>query len=44
MGYLSINWGMLGAAGTVTVLPVILISLALRNHLVEGLTMGAVKQ
>ncbi|MFC6872409.1 carbohydrate ABC transporter permease [Halobellus marinus] len=44
MGYLSINWGMLGAAGTLTVLPVILISLALRNHLVEGLTMGAVKQ
>jgi len=44
MGYLSINWGMLGAAGTVTVLPVVLISLALRNHLVEGLTMGAVKQ
>lgn len=44
MGYLSIDWGMLGAAGTVTVLPVILISLVLRNHLVEGLTMGAVKE
>jgi multiple sugar transport system permease protein len=44
MGYLSIDWGMLGAAATVTVLPVILISLAIRNYLVEGLTMGAVKE
>ena len=44
MGYLSIDWGMLGAAGTVTVLPVVLISLAIRNYLVEGLTMGAVKE
>jgi multiple sugar transport system permease protein len=35
---------MLGAAGTVTVLPVVLISLAIRNYLVEGLTMGAVKE
>jgi multiple sugar transport system permease protein len=44
MGYLSIDWGMLGAAGTVTVLPVVVISLAIRNYLVEGLTMGAVKE
>lgn len=44
MGYLSIDWGMLGAAATVTVLPVILISLAIRDYLVEGLTMGAIKE
>jgi len=44
MGYLEINWGQLGAAGTVTVLPVIVLSLLIRNYLVEGLTMGAVKE
>lgn len=44
MGYLEINWGMLGAAGTVTVLPVIIISLLIRDYLVEGMTMGAVKE
>jgi len=44
MGYLEINWGMLGAAGTVTILPPVIISLAIRNHLVEGMTMGAVKK
>lgn len=44
MGYLRIDWGMLGAAATVTVAPVIAISLLIRNHLVEGMTMGAVKE
>lgn len=44
LGYTSINWGMLGAAGTVTVLPVIIISLLIRDYLVEGMTMGAVKE
>jgi len=44
MGYLEIRWGQLGAAGTVTVLPVILLSLAIRNYLVAGMTMGAVKE
>ena len=44
MGYLEISWGTLGAAATVTVLPVILISLVIRNQLVEGLTLGAVKE
>lgn len=44
LGYLSIDWGMLGAAGTVTVLPVIILSLLIRNYLVEGMTMGAVKE
>lgn len=44
MGYLEIRWGQLGAAGTVTVLPVIILSLAIRNYLVAGMTMGAVKE
>jgi multiple sugar transport system permease protein len=44
MGYLEIDWGMLGAAALVTVLPVIVISLLIRNYLVEGLTLGAVKE
>jgi len=44
MGYLEIKWGQLGAAGTVTVLPVVLLSLAIRNYLVAGMTMGAVKE
>ena len=44
MGYLEIDWGQLGAAGTVTVLPVIIVSLLIRNYLVEGMTMGAVKE
>lgn len=44
MGYLEINWGMLGAAGTITVLPVVIISLLIRDYLVEGMTMGAVKE
>lgn len=44
MGYLEIDWGQLGAAGTVTVLPVIVLSLLIREYLVEGMTMGAVKE
>lgn len=44
LGYLSIDWGMLGAAGTITVLPVIILSLLIRDYLVEGMTMGAVKE
>jgi multiple sugar transport system permease protein len=44
MGYLEIDWGVLGAAALVTVLPVIVISLLIRNYLVEGLTLGAVKE
>jgi multiple sugar transport system permease protein len=44
MGYLSINWGMLGAAGTLTILPPVVLSLLIKDHLVEGMTMGAVKE
>lgn len=44
MGYLSINWGMLGAAGTLTILPPVVLSLLIKDYLVEGMTMGAVKE
>lgn len=44
MGYLEINWGMLGAAGTITILPPVVLSLLIKDHLVEGMTMGAVKE
>lgn len=37
------QWGTLTAAATVTVAPVLLITLALRRRVVEGLTFGAVK-
>jgi len=44
MGYLEIDYGLLGAASTITVLPVVIISLLIRDYLVEGMTMGAVKE
>lgn len=44
MGYLSINWGMLGAAGTLTIIPPVVLSLLIRDYLVQGMTMGAVKE
>lgn len=44
MGYLEINWGMLGAAGTITILPPVVLSLLIKDRLVEGMTMGAVKE
>ena len=37
------QWGTLTAAATVTVAPVLVITLALRRRVVEGLTFGAVK-
>jgi multiple sugar transport system permease protein len=35
---------MLGAAGTLTILPPVVLSLLIKDHLVEGMTMGAVKE
>jgi multiple sugar transport system permease protein len=35
MGYLEINWGMLGAAGTITILPPVILSLLIKDKLVE---------
>jgi multiple sugar transport system permease protein len=45
-GYVTtegIKWGMIGAAGTLVNLPIILFSLFLQKYLVSGLTAGAVK-
>ena len=39
----GIDWGKLTAIGTVVVLPMILVGLAVRRWLVRGLTLGAVK-
>jgi len=38
----GINWGQLMAIGTVVVLPMIAVGLAVRRYLVKGLTLGAV--
>ncbi len=39
----GINWGPMCAAGTVTILPIFVFTLAVQKHLVRGLTLGAVK-
>ena len=42
-GMFGTQWGSLTAAATTIVLPVVLMALLLRRHLIEGLTLGAVK-
>ena len=42
-GYEEINWGPLAAAATLITLPVIILTLIIRRHIVTGLTFGAVK-
>jgi ABC-type glycerol-3-phosphate transport system permease component len=37
------QWGSLSAAATIIVAPVVIMALLLRRHLIEGLTLGAVK-
>ncbi len=39
----SVLWGQIGAAGTMIVLPVAIITIILQRKMVRGLTMGAVK-
>ena len=39
----GINWGPMCAAGTVTILPIFIFTLAVQKYLVRGLTLGAVK-
>lgn len=39
----SIVWGVIAAAGTIVVIPVLMITLIVQKHMVRGLTMGAVK-
>jgi len=38
-----IAWNVMAAANTLTILPVIVLTLAVEKHLVKGLTMGAIK-
>ena len=40
----GIDWGQIMAAGTVTVAPMLLLGIVIRKYMVQGLTMGAVKQ
>lgn len=40
----GINWGQIMAAGVVTVAPMLLLGIVIRKYMVQGLTMGAVKQ
>ena len=39
----GIEWGPASAAGTVTVIPILILALTVQRNLVRGLTMGAVK-
>ncbi len=39
----GIKWGLIGAAGTVVNLPIVIISLTLQKYIVTGLTAGAIK-
>jgi multiple sugar transport system permease protein len=43
VGYLAVEWGLLSAAGILTVLPMLIFVVAIQKNLVRGLTMGAVK-
>jgi len=43
VGYLAVNLGELSAAGIVATFPIILIVILLRDNLVRGLSMGAIK-
>jgi multiple sugar transport system substrate-binding protein len=38
----GLNWGQLSAIGTIVVLPMMIVGLAVRRYLVKGLTLGAV--
>ena len=40
----GIEWGQIMAAGVVTVAPMLLLGVVIRKYMVQGLTMGAVKQ
>lgn len=40
----GIKWGNLMAGGTVALLPILVLAIAIQKHLVRGLTLGAVKE
>jgi multiple sugar transport system permease protein len=43
LGDRAMDWGPLAAAGTISVLPMVLIAVVAQRHIVAGLTLGAVK-
>jgi ABC-type glycerol-3-phosphate transport system permease component len=42
-GNLGVQWGQIGAASILSVLPLFLMSFVVQRYLVRGLTLGAVK-
>lgn len=40
----GVMWGEMSAAATLTVIPVVVFALLVRNHLIAGLTFGAIKE
>ena len=43
VGFLAVDWGRLSAAGLLSTLPIVLLTLVLQRFLIRGLSMGAVK-
>jgi multiple sugar transport system permease protein len=43
VGYLSVNWGGLSAAGMMAIIPTVVVILVAQRQLVQGLAFGAVK-
>lgn len=43
VGKIQVYWGAMNAGGTVAMLPIIIFVLLMQQHLVRGLTMGAIK-
>jgi multiple sugar transport system permease protein len=43
MNYEGWEWGRIGAAATMIMLPVVVFALAVRRYLIRGLTAGALK-
>jgi multiple sugar transport system permease protein len=43
IGYEEVAWGMMTAAAVVTILPELVLALAVQRYIVRGLTFGAVK-
>ena len=43
IGYLAVNWGELSAAGLLSTFPIIVIVILLRDNLIRGLSLGAIK-
>jgi multiple sugar transport system permease protein len=44
IGYGQIEWGRMAATSVVFLLPVVVFTFAVRNHLLRGVTFGAVRR